>query len=73
MATGTVRMYVFDKGYGQIDPDGGGKTVFVHHSSLQPPARELKRGDRVEFDVIVYPIPGDHKGGRAENVRLISQ
>ena len=71
--TGTVRMYVFDKGYGQIVPDGGGKLVFVHWSAIMPPARELTRGDRVEFDVLVDTIPGDGAALRAQNVRLIGK
>jgi len=65
--TGVVEFFKDDKGYGFIRPDGGGKDVFVHHSVIQMEGfKTLKRGDRVEFEII-----DDPKGPRANDVRRI--
>ena len=65
--TGTVEFFKDDKGYGFIRPDGGGKDVFVHHSVIQMDGfKNLKRGDRVEFE-----ITDDPKGPRASDVRRV--
>jgi CspA family cold shock protein len=65
--TGIVEFFKDDKGYGFIRPDGGGKDVFVHHSVIVMDGfKSLKRGDRVEFEII-----DDPKGPRASNVRRI--
>jgi cold shock protein len=64
MATGTVKWFSNDKGYGFIARDGG-EDVFVHHSAIQMNGfRTLVEGQRVEFEV----APGD-KGDQAKNVR----
>jgi CspA family cold shock protein len=62
--TGTVARFMDDKGFGFIQPDSGGKDVFVHYSAISGGGfRSLAQGDRVEFDLV-----NDPKGPRAENV-----
>jgi CspA family cold shock protein len=52
MATGTVKWYNETKGYGFIQPDSGGKDVFVHASALERAGmRSLAEGQKVSFDV----------------------
>ena len=48
--TGTVKFFNTAKGYGFIQPDNGGKDVFVHATALeQAGIRSLNEGDRVSF------------------------
>ena len=66
MATGTVKFFINDKGYGFISRDEG-DDVFVHYSNIQGSGyKSLEEGQRVEFDV----APG-RKGDEAQNVRVI--
>ena len=66
MATGTVKFFNSDKGYGFISREQG-EDVFVHFSNIQGTGyRSLEQGQRVEFDV----APG-RKGEEAQNVRVI--
>ena len=52
MATGTVKWFNGDKGFGFIEQDGGGADVFAHYSAIQSNGyRELAEGQSVEFDV----------------------
>jgi len=51
MATGTVKWFNADKGYGFITPDEGGKDLFVHFSAIQGSGyRSLAEGAKVEFE-----------------------
>ena len=64
MATGNVKWFNESKGYGFIEPDGGGRDVFVHYSAIQGEGyKTLSEGQAVEFDI----IQGE-KGPQASNV-----
>jgi CspA family cold shock protein len=66
MATGTVKWFNAEKGYGFIEREDG-DDLFVHYSAIQTSGyRTLEEGQRVEFDV----GPGT-KGEEAQNVRPI--
>mgnify|MGYP000205104885 CR=1 FL=1 len=52
MATGTVKWFNGTKGYGFIQPDGGGKDVFVHISAVeQAGMATLQKDQRVSYEV----------------------
>ncbi len=67
MATGTVKFFNQDKGFGFITPDNGGSDVFVHISAVQA-GESLRDGTKVSYD-----IGQDRKTGKskAENVRVV--
>src|SRR5579875_3431292 len=51
MATGTVKWFNGDKGYGFITPDDSGKDLFVHHSAIQGNGfKSLAEGAKVTYD-----------------------
>jgi CspA family cold shock protein len=51
MATGTVKWFNDDKGFGFITPDDQGKDLFVHHSSIQGSGfKSLAEGQKVSYD-----------------------
>jgi cold shock protein len=59
MATGTVKWFNPDKGFGFIQPDGGGPDVFVHISAIQRSGMsDLAEGQKVSFDVVNDPRKG---------------
>ena len=67
VATGSVKWFSDERGYGFIVPDEGGKEVFVHRSNIESESRSLLEGQKVEFE-----IGEGRKGPEATNVRPIS-
>ena len=66
VATGTVKFFNAEKGYGFISREQG-EDVFVHYSNIEGRGyRSLEEGQKVEFDV----APG-RKGEEAQNVRAV--
>ena len=64
MATGTVKWFNDAKGYGFIQPDGGGKDIFVHFSNILGTGfKTLTEGAKVEFET-----RQGEKGPEATNV-----
>jgi CspA family cold shock protein len=52
MQTGTVKFYNINKGFGFIQPDDGGKDVFVHATALERAGmRDLREGQKVSFEI----------------------
>ena len=65
MALGTVKWFNDAKGFGFIEPSGGGPDVFAHFSAVQMDGfRTLKQGSQVEYDLTQGP-----KGDMAQNIR----
>jgi CspA family cold shock protein len=53
MPTGSVKWFNADKGFGFIQPEGGGKDVFVHITAVQAAGLSgLNDGQRVSFEVV---------------------
>jgi CspA family cold shock protein len=68
MGTGTVKWFNGQKGYGFIQPDDGGKDVFVHISAVERAGlSQLNEGQKVS-----YEIRADRKTGKtsADNLRV---
>lgn len=68
MATGTVKWFNADKGFGFISPDDGSADVFVHFSAIQSNGyRSLDENDKVEYEVERGP-----KGLQATSVQVLN-
>ncbi len=68
MATGSVKWFNSEKGFGFITQHDGGPDVFVHYSAISGSGyRNLEEGQKVEFDTKQSP-----KGLQADNVRPIA-
>jgi cold shock protein len=66
MATGKVKWFNAEKGFGFIAVEGGGPDVFVHYSAIQSDGyRSLEEDQAVEFE-----ITQGQKGPQADQVRL---
>ncbi len=67
MATGTVKWFSAEKGFGFITPDDGGADVFVHHTAIETSGyRQLTEGQRVSYETTTGP-----KGLQATAVRPV--
>jgi len=65
MGIGTVKWFNDAKGFGFIEPEGGGADVFAHFSAVQMDGfRTLKQGSQVLYDLVQGP-----KGDLAQNIR----
>jgi len=68
MATGTVKWFNETKGYGFIQPDDGGKDVFVHVSAVERAGmRGLNEGQKISYDV-----EADRRSGKESAANLKS-
>jgi CspA family cold shock protein len=67
LATGTVKWFNAEKGFGFIAPDDGSADVFVHYSEIQSKGfRSLEENQKVEFEV-----GQGQKGPQAQQVRPV--
>ena len=67
MATGTVKWFNGQKGFGFIEQEGGGPDVFAHYSNIAAQGyRELQEGQKVSFNITQGP-----KGPQVENICLV--
>lgn len=66
MSTGTVKWFNEQKGYGFIQPDDGGKDIFVHISAVQRSGLQgLRDGQKVSFE-----LEADRRTGKMAAVNL---
>ena len=66
MPTGTVKWYNHQKGYGFIQPDSGGKDLFVHATALERAGVQgLAEGPKVSYD-----IEADRRSGKESATNL---
>lgn len=69
MSVGTVKWFNEQKGYGFIQPDDGGKDVFVHISAVeQAGMRGLAEGQKIEYEIVT-----DRRSGKQSAGNLVAQ
>ena len=67
MPIGTVKWFNDAKGFGFIEPEGGGDDVFAHFSAIQMEGfRTLKQGGKVSYELVQGP-----KGQLAQNIQPV--
>lgn len=67
MATGTVKWFNDEKGFGFVSPDGGGEDLFAHFSAINTSGfKSLKEGQKISFEVAMGP-----KGKQASNIQIV--
>ncbi len=69
MSTGSVKWFNSQKGFGFIQPDDGGKDVFVHISAVERAGmHNLSEGQKISYDVV-----SDQRTGKtsADNLRAV--
>lgn len=66
MATGKVKFFNDEKGFGFIQPDDGGSDIFVHKSALEAAGLvTLQKDQRIEYEVVQ-----DNKNGKVKAERI---
>ena len=69
MATGTVKWFNGEKGYGFIQPEDGSQDVFVHISAVeQAGMRALNEGQKIQFEVVQDRRSGKSSAGNLQTV-----
>ena len=69
MTIGTVKWFNFEKGFGFIAPDDGGKDAFVHISAVERSGiGDLREGQKVSYELLT-----DRKSGKmsADNLKVV--
>ena len=67
MNTGTVKFYNDQKGFGFIQPDDGGKDVFVHATALERAGmRSLREGDKISYEIETDRRTGKQSAGNLQ-------